>query len=305
MTAFEKAGTFIYRNARPVDLARWQFHFEHGSAENVMHALSFYQNPDGGLGHGLEADSFNPNSSPIQTWCGTEIIREIHWTDSTHPVIAGILRYLDSGTDFEESEGQWRNTVPSNSDYPCAVWWKWSGNDEFRYNPTAALAGFGIRYAERGSALYEKCFKIAKQAYTWFRENVPFEETHITGCFLSLYEYLTDAGADIIDPDEFRSFLIPQANANICREIEKWRTEYVTLPSEYIASASSILFPDNADLLAEEARLIPEMQGSDGAFPVMWQWYNDDEGFPLSENWWKAHILIKRMLPYRNIFNGK
>lgn len=304
MTPFEKARTFVYRSARPVDLARWRFHFEDGPAEDVMHALSFYQNPDGGLGHGLEADSFNPNSSPIQTWCGTEIIREIGWQDPSHPVIRGILRYLDSGADFDERERQWLNTVPSNSEYPCAVWWKWSGQSEFRYNPTAALAGFGIRYADRYSALYRKCAGIAEDAYRWFRENIPFEETHITGCYLALYEYLTESGAELIDTDEFRALLIPQANANICRNPEQWRTDYVTLPSEYIASADSILYPDNAELLTEEARLIPELLGTDGAFPVPWQWYNDDPGFPLAENWWKAHILIRRMLPYRKICGG-
>lgn len=37
---FEKAKTFIYRNARPLDLARFQYHFENGSKENVLHVLA-------------------------------------------------------------------------------------------------------------------------------------------------------------------------------------------------------------------------------------------------------------------------
>ena len=51
MTAFEKARLFVYRNARPLDLARFQFHFENGSKEAVMNALLCYQNEDGGCGH--------------------------------------------------------------------------------------------------------------------------------------------------------------------------------------------------------------------------------------------------------------
>ena len=31
----EKAREFIYRNARPLELAQWQYHFENGSKENV------------------------------------------------------------------------------------------------------------------------------------------------------------------------------------------------------------------------------------------------------------------------------
>ena len=68
MTVFKKARTFVYRNARPLDIARWQYHFENGSKGAVLTALAVYQNEDGGFGHALEPDSWNPNSAPIQTW---------------------------------------------------------------------------------------------------------------------------------------------------------------------------------------------------------------------------------------------
>jgi len=42
----------------------------------VFDVLSQYQNPDGGFGHGLEADFWNPFSSPVQTWAATEIVHE-------------------------------------------------------------------------------------------------------------------------------------------------------------------------------------------------------------------------------------
>lgn len=97
MNTIEKAKSFIYRNARPLDLARWQYHFENGSPEAVLKALAAYQNEDGGFGHALEADSFNPNSCPIQTWAATEILREVGLTDRKNPIIQNILRYLESG----------------------------------------------------------------------------------------------------------------------------------------------------------------------------------------------------------------
>jgi hypothetical protein len=73
---FEKARRFIYRNARPLDLARWRYHFEGGPKEAVVTALAAYQNEDGGFGHALEPDAWNPASSPVQTWAATEILRE-------------------------------------------------------------------------------------------------------------------------------------------------------------------------------------------------------------------------------------
>lgn len=91
----KKARNFIYQNARPLDLARWQYLFENGSKERVLEFLEVYQNEDGGFGHALEADCWNPQSSPVQTWAATEIIREIHLDEKEHPIIQGILHYLE------------------------------------------------------------------------------------------------------------------------------------------------------------------------------------------------------------------
>ena len=63
MNTYDRARAFMYRCSRPLELALWQHRFEGGSLENVLIALSFYQNDDGGFGHALEADNWNPASS--------------------------------------------------------------------------------------------------------------------------------------------------------------------------------------------------------------------------------------------------
>lgn len=60
---FDKARKYMYRNARPLDLARFQYHFESGSKEAVMNVLSYYQNEDGGFGHNI-------------TWCWEDFPEE-------------------------------------------------------------------------------------------------------------------------------------------------------------------------------------------------------------------------------------
>ena len=75
---YEKAKNFIYKNARPIDIARWKYLFENGSKEEVITVLMTYQNEDGGFGNALEPDYWNPNSSPVQTWVAMEIIKEIN-----------------------------------------------------------------------------------------------------------------------------------------------------------------------------------------------------------------------------------
>lgn len=86
-----KAYKFIIHNARPLELARWRYHFENGPMEDVIKALQSYQNPDGGFGHALEPDAWNPDSSPIQTWAALEILKELNFKDPNHPIIKSIL----------------------------------------------------------------------------------------------------------------------------------------------------------------------------------------------------------------------
>lgn len=296
MDTFEKARQFVYRNARPLDLARWQYHFEGGTREAVLNALSAYRNEDGGFGHGIEPDFLNPNSTPIGTWAAADIIHEIGLTDGAHPIIQGILRYLDSGADFDAERGQWLNTVPANNDYPHAIWWTYDGKDDFRYNPTAALAGFIVRYADKGSALYSKGCDIAKRAVQWFTDSVPFDEPHITNCFITLYGCMKASGADIADMAAFERKLRGQVRYNICPDREKWAAEYVTKPSDFHITRNSIFYADNTELAEHECDFIIDTQQPDGGFNITWQWYTEYKEFEVSANFWRAAVTLKNMV---------
>lgn len=300
---FEKAQKFIYRNARPIDLARWQYHFENGSKEAVLSALAAYQNEDGGFGHALEADCFNPNSSPIQTWAATEILREIDFTNKEHPMIKGILNYLLSGVDFDFERNQWLNTVPSNNDYPCATWWKDKENErEFKYNPTACLVGFVLKYGDKDSEFYRVACQIAREAYSSFISAMPYQEGHVTSCYIRLYEYCSEVGIELFDMGEFKEKLIDQVNSEVCRDANKWRKEYVTMPSNFIRSKNSIFYSGNEEIVNEECKYIIECQCEDGSYSIPWQWWTDYKEFEIAKNWWKSDFCIKNMIFLREFF---
>ncbi len=302
---FKNARKFIYQNARPLDLARWQYHFEDGKRETVLNALSYYQNEDGGFAHALEADCFNPFSTPIQTWEATELLREINFTDGNHTMIKGILKYLESGKDFSSEHKQWMNTVASNNDYPHAIWWSYGENGSlYEYNPTACLAGFIIKFANPNTNLYQKACTIVKEAYSYFLERVPYEDMHITPCFIRLFEYLSEAKVDLLNMEEFKGKLKKQVQENICKDTEKWGKKYVALPSTFIESKESIFYTDNAGLVEQECQLIEDMQLADGSFPIPWQWGTDYKEFAISVNWWKSSVIIKNALYINNFCKG-
>ncbi len=293
MTVYEKARAFIYRNARPIDLARWRFHFEGGAAQDVWEALAFYQNVDGGFGHGLEADCWNPASAPIQTWNAACILMDTR-APREHPLVQGLLRYLDSGADFDESRRQWLNTVPSNNDHPHAIWWGYGENgSEFLYNPTAALAGFALLHAGKDTPLCMKAHRIADEAVAWFLTDAAPGEQHVLGCFLMLRECLRRAGEVI--PAGLDDALHAAVRKTICTDPEKWRTEYVCRPSMLLLDADNPFYEDVREAIDAECAFLPETQGEDGAWPVAWQWWTNYPEFTVAENWWKSVIIIERM----------
>ena len=296
MNTFECARSFVYRNARPLDLARWQNRFEDGERSAVLNALAAYHNPDGGFGHGIEADYLNPDSTPMGVWAATEILHEIGIQDAYHPIVDGILRYLESGADFDAAHGQWLNTVPSNNDHPHAIWWHFGGESQFEYNPTAALAGFAVRFAAPESPLYIRSCEIVHAAFAWFEAHVPFEEMHVTKCFIRLYEYLDDADSDLVDLDHFEDLLRIQIKANICPDPDRWFTEYVSRPSAFIGSRLSPWYRLCPELVERESELLCAQQLPDGSWPVTWHWgtnYPAEES--ISINWWRSAIILENM----------
>jgi hypothetical protein len=299
---YTRARAFLYRNARPLDFARFQFHFENGSRSAVLNALAAYQNPDGGFGHALEADAWNPNSAPIQTWTATEILREIDCTDTTHPIIQGILRYLASGADFEGHF--WYNTVRSNNDYPHAPWWHTESDSTSHhdYNPTACLAGFIIRFAERDSDLYKLGARIAGEAFTAYVEEGQLNDMHTAGCYIRLYDYLTEAGVeDVIDLAALRDKLLAQVRQSITTDTAAWETGYICKPSQFMSSRESMFYADNQAIAAYECDFIIKTQLDDGSWPIPWGWADYPEQWAVAKNWWKANGAILNLLYLRGM----
>jgi len=75
--SFNSAVEFIRKHARPLDRARFEFHFSEGSVEQVVEELEQFQNPDRGFGNSIEPDMRMPSSSALFTSVGFQTVREI------------------------------------------------------------------------------------------------------------------------------------------------------------------------------------------------------------------------------------
>ena len=289
---YKKARNFIYKNARPIDIARWQYLFENGNRDNVLKALSSYQNKDGGFGHALEPDCWNPNSSPIQTWAATEIIKEVKLEDKENSLILGILNYLSSGKDFDGHV--WFNTVTTNDDYPHAPWWNYQKIQSLPYNPTASLIGFILKFAKRDTKIYNLAWNLAKESYCYFKNSFPLDSMSTVSCFIDLYDYLKELSInDLIDMKEFKFLLSEQIHSIITKDKSKWEIDYVCKPSQFIHNKSSDFYLENKDLCDYECDFISNTQLLDGSWAITWSWDDYLEEWYISKNWWKSDWVIK------------
>ena len=132
----------------------WKLIFENGSGEDLLAVISSYQNEDGGFGHNIEANLWNPNSSPEITsyalsqmeWVGCEI------PDKDHPIVRGVLKYLGSGEYL--TEAGWLCGLPSNLEYSHAPWYGYDPQNEI-FRILGPLVEFILKYADGDSAIYQ------------------------------------------------------------------------------------------------------------------------------------------------------
>lgn len=294
-TAFERARVFIYRNARPLDLARFQYHFEDGSKQAVMRALACYQNPDGGFGHAVEADCWNPNSTPLHASTAGAILQQIDWEDASHPLIRGLLRWYAGGEHFNGKS--WEIVVPSNDGYPHAPWWQSGSASSCHtdYNGTAQIAGFIVRYAPRGSDIYRLGIRIANEACAaLFSEGL--SDMHTCACYLQMAQLFMRAGAQGEIPFAALEEALHRAvNRLIVADTAQWGG-YVCRPSAFICSRESAYYPENREAAEAECGYILDTQLEDGSWEINWDWEGYPEQWAISKNWWRGHKIIENLL---------
>jgi hypothetical protein len=157
----EHAKTFIYTNARLLDRRRFEFLFEDGSSETVIHALRAYQNPDGGFGNALEPDIRCPHSEPVPTEVALMVLDELgHWDSD---VLDGIIRYLRNVT---LTDGGLPWIFSSGSDYPRSPWWVAEAQAQPSVNPTGRLVGLLYKQNVRED-FYDEPWFVKSVAYLW------------------------------------------------------------------------------------------------------------------------------------------
>ena len=284
--AFQKAKNFIMEQGRALDQRRFEFHFENGSVDAVLAALSPYQNDDGGFGHSLEPDIRTPASSAIVSTIGFQILREIQAPASHIGVQKGIQYFIDT---YDESQQVWHIVPPEVEEAPHAPWWIYESTTEsfgrFLVNPRTEIVGYLHEFSD---GVPTKLLTTLTAAVLEHLESLPDEmEMHDVLCCVRLAE--TEA---LPDRDKVWAKLARAATQGVARNAEAL-TGYVLKPLGVVPSPKSPLAAELKDEVEMNLDFEIEQQGEDGSWSPDFSWDDQDpEAWQTAKKEWQSRITV-------------
>ncbi len=257
--AYRRAREFIHAQARPLERAVFAHEFEAGARGAVLHALTAYQNPDGGYGNAIEPDLRLPESSAIATLTGLDVLRDLR-AGADEPAVRRAIAWVVA--QYDSALPGWRCVPPAVDDFPHAGHWSWALHGPG--GPWPYLRVPGARLLSHLQHWRSLAPPALLAGYTEvFRAHV---ET-LDGS-LGSHELLDSS---TVEAPELREKLCALAVANVNRDPAKW-TEYVNKPLR-LAPLPGSLFA--AVLEAEVSMNLDfeiEQQSSDGGWQPNWSW---------------------------------
>jgi hypothetical protein len=291
-TSFAKAKDFITRTGRPLERARFRFHFEQGSASDVIAELAKFQDPDGGFATYLESDSRWTGSSPNGTRVALKILTDVK-APPQDPRVQAAVKYLLAT--FDEHTGTWRALPKEANAAPHAPWWDVHADTgkcdvDSPVFPTAALAG----YLQRYDALLPSGFlnRITNSSLK-FLADAPVKMQ------MSDIDMLTELGRLLPSDHPQRAAAVQKLrtvlSAVVERDPNKWTT-YGIQPLSFIDSKNSPFYPGLERESATNLDYILRTQKGDGGWPLNWSWAEvDPEAWKIAEQEWRVVMTLEKL----------
>lgn len=293
--SFANARNYVMTDGRPLDQARFRYHFEDGDSAAVVQALAAFQNDDGGFGRALEPDLRTSASSAIATATGLGILREVD-PAAAESLIAGAVRYLLDT--YDDVQQVWPIVPPAVEDAPHAPWWSYAESASsfggFRINPRAVLLGH-LHHFAAGQPSVAALLVEAGQSLLDYVKAIPDDD-------LGMHDLL--ALVDLIEadhvPEDLRRPLLEKVRRVAGRSVEtdpaRW-AEYTLQPLQ-IAPAPGASLAKAVDGAAVEANLdyLIQLQAADGSWGLPWSWdFVDAAAWAEAERDWKGFHAVNRL----------
>ena len=281
---FYRTASWMKRNARPLECARWVYLFEEGSREDVIQKLNAFQNDDGGFGHGLEPDSMLPDSNAVDTWTACQILMEVE-AGSEESIVKSMVAYLMQS--YDHVRGLWKTVVPEHNNHPHAPWWHYTEDAQknWMYTPTVELAAYLMQGSEKDTEPYELGLEVMENAAIYLLNSSEMD-FHEVNNFQKAYAITGDA------PKEVRMKLDELREASIDKDPVSWGRSYKVLPLDMIFSKNDALYGKYKKLVEDNVEYLRESVNSQGVWDITWEWGQYEEDYYVARQQWKGILAV-------------
>lgn len=283
---FKKMNHWMQANARPYDCAKWNYLFNGGSKEAIVEEMLKYQNADGGMGNGFEADVLCPLSAATPT---AEVIFQAYEykLDCTADWFKSILAYFENSV--QNIPKYWEDTPKEAMDYPHAPWWNWAPCTAFSPNPCAVVASAFIRYGTEsqkklGYKIADDCFKLLVSK--------DFCGDHDTLNLQALTEQLYAINSPLVT-DKVIASMRRRILENTCFDTSKYNEYYFT-PLDFVSSTDSMWYDDIKRGIEQTFEFWLDNINEEGVWTPNFAWGIDSDVSRQSTVNWKGYIAVKR-----------
>lgn len=274
----------IYKQARDLEVALYNFFFLEDDPFMAVVALSLFQNKDGGF-HAVEPDLTNPNSTPFQTAYALELLLDLGFNannldEYTQKMIDKAMKYLEK-TMIDDA---WALTIESNNQYPCAKWWKRNDNEDIRFNPKASLVASILRLTSPRRSIHKKAVLMKENIIKSYLAGI-VKDKHDLACLARLYLQTKETTLNA----EFKEKLFKEIQNSI--DFGDYEG-YITTPLDYPLDVEHYGL-SKVILLQTIEYLEKTFKGS--FWEINWTWMNQDEGFDTQTFKWHGIIAIRNL----------
>ena len=292
--AFQKAVETIKQYGRDLERELIKLNLFDGNSSGILKAVKEHQNEDGGFGGGIELDFTLPLSSPMATSVGLRMI-SYHCKDNL-PVdmIKKAVAYLKST--FNEKESRWYAVPPTVNDYPHAPWWHFRDEINMTYidyswgNPTAEIIAYLLEFSQYVDGLDVE--GLNRLAVEKLEEKEAFQSEHEIYCYIPLYEKQKDE-----DLKRRLEQKIKEAVGQLlCTDPDKWFSEYLPKPLDFIKSKDSNYFGISEALINKNLDMVIESLEEKGKITPTWEWGQYEDFWKEAKKKWTAELTAKFLL---------
>lgn len=283
MDRYKKVERWLKANARELEQAQYDVLFDQGDSAKYLNAIKAYQTTAKGFGRGIEPDSLNPNPSPIQTWWTIHYLRDLP-DELSRPLHEDIMEYLTASL---TPSGVYPATIPSNNDYPHAVWWHYSeATAVWGYNPSVALWAYMVQ--QQPDHIVKPYLLAALDDFI----QTPRREMHELKCFVDAYEWLQPVHDQIPHYQAFGERLMDVVLDEL-KNYDPKATDYQATPLSFCDHPNHSLYPVLSPFIHQQLTHLTDILTTEVIWPVHFHWQQFETDYQTAKTAWMGIQAIQ------------